>query len=422
MDSGNSGSLQSSSGGEDDFDSRGAGGGGVDSSPLSALLRPTPSPSSAGAFSLHGSLYGLQDFTSAPPQQHQQHHQQHQQQQAAWSSAQYMPGAPSSSSQRAAPPSDAGMGTSAHHQAPPDPSTAAAATAPAPPRGSRKRARASRRAPTTVLTTDTSNFRAMVQEFTGIPNPPFAAGAGVPGAPFGTRFDHIFSSSSNAALRSAADPASSLPPYLLRPFAQKLHTAPAPSPFASFASPSSSTPPGGPNANVNATMGTAAATTANQRADDFQLPSSALLRMQQDHQSSSSYLSFQNLLGSAQPTSQQQHMFGAMSHAAPRMHDQSPSQLLSGLTHGHGGMMVSEGMQHMHQQHQHQQRNDVQGGDELSGLVRAGASGSGSCKPNYSSHPGASSSSAAATTDAPPDGASRPGRGEGLDPWLCTSE
>jgi hypothetical protein len=76
MDSDNSGSLQSSSG-DDDFDSR--GGGGVDSSPLSALLRPTPSPSSAGAFSLHGSLYGLQDFTSAPPQQQHQHQQQQQQ-------------------------------------------------------------------------------------------------------------------------------------------------------------------------------------------------------------------------------------------------------------------------------------------------------------------------------------------------------
>uniref|UniRef100_A0ACD5Y2K9 Uncharacterized protein n=1 Tax=Avena sativa TaxID=4498 RepID=A0ACD5Y2K9_AVESA len=415
MDSGNSGSLQSSSGGDDDFDSRG-GGGGVDSSSLSALLRPTLSPSAAGPFSLHGSLYGLQDFTSAPPpQQHQQ------QQQAPWSSAQFMAGA-ASSSQRVAQ-ADAGMGPSAHQA--PDPSAAAAA-APAPPRGSRKRARASRRAPTTVLTTDTTNFRAMVQEFTGIPNPPFAAGAGVPGAAFGSRFDHIFSSSS--ALRSAADPASSLPPYLLRPFAQKLQTAPAPSPFAPFTSPSSSTHPssniGGPNANANAT-------TANQRGgggDDFPLPSSALLRMQQDQ--SSSYLSFQNLLGSTQQQQQQQHMFGGLSHGAPRLHEQSPSQLLSGgggigLTHGHGGMMVSEGM-HMHQhQHQHQQRNDVHqggGGDELSGVVRAGASGS-SCKPNYTSHAGgASSSSAAASTDAPPDGASRPGRGEGLDPWLCTSE
>ncbi|XP_054799342.1 calmodulin-binding protein 25-like [Prosopis cineraria] len=42
-------------------------------------------------------------------------------------------------------------------------------------RNSKKRSRASRRAPTTVLTTDTSNFRSMVQEFTGIPAPPSSA-------------------------------------------------------------------------------------------------------------------------------------------------------------------------------------------------------------------------------------------------------
>ncbi|OWM82208.1 uncharacterized protein LOC116208646 [Punica granatum] len=36
-------------------------------------------------------------------------------------------------------------------------------------RNRKKRTRASRRAPTTVMTTDTTNFRAMVQEFTGIP-------------------------------------------------------------------------------------------------------------------------------------------------------------------------------------------------------------------------------------------------------------
>jgi hypothetical protein len=42
------------------------------------------------------------------------------------------------------------------------------------PRKPRKRARASRRATTTVLTTDATNFRAMVQEFTGFPAPPFA--------------------------------------------------------------------------------------------------------------------------------------------------------------------------------------------------------------------------------------------------------
>ncbi|KAH9605524.1 hypothetical protein KSS87_012400, partial [Heliosperma pusillum] len=37
----------------------------------------------------------------------------------------------------------------------------------------KKRSRASRRTPTTVLTTDTNNFRQMVQEFTGIPASPF---------------------------------------------------------------------------------------------------------------------------------------------------------------------------------------------------------------------------------------------------------
>ncbi|KAK9073024.1 hypothetical protein SSX86_007346 [Deinandra increscens subsp. villosa] len=46
----------------------------------------------------------------------------------------------------------------------------------------KKRTRASRRPPTTVLTTDTANFRQMVQEFTGIPTPPFSA-------PFSRRLD-----------------------------------------------------------------------------------------------------------------------------------------------------------------------------------------------------------------------------------------
>ncbi|XP_020575578.1 VQ motif-containing protein 22-like, partial [Phalaenopsis equestris] len=37
----------------------------------------------------------------------------------------------------------------------------------------RKRSRASRRAPTTLLNTDTANFRAMVQQFTGVPTGPY---------------------------------------------------------------------------------------------------------------------------------------------------------------------------------------------------------------------------------------------------------
>ncbi|KAL6873493.1 hypothetical protein ACP4OV_013575 [Aristida adscensionis] len=43
----------------------------------------------------------------------------------------------------------------------------------------RRRSRASRRAPVTLLNTDAANFRAMVQQFTGIPPPP--AGAAFPG-------------------------------------------------------------------------------------------------------------------------------------------------------------------------------------------------------------------------------------------------
>lgn len=64
-------------------------------------------------------------------------------------------------------------------------------------RNSKKRTRATRRAPTTVLTTDTSNFRAMVQEFTGIPSPPFSAGS-----PYSRRLD-LYGTSSGA-LRSGA--------------------------------------------------------------------------------------------------------------------------------------------------------------------------------------------------------------------------
>ncbi|KAJ0786313.1 putative VQ motif-containing protein [Helianthus annuus] len=53
----------------------------------------------------------------------------------------------------------------------------------------KKRTRASRRTPTTVLTTDTTNFRQMVQEFTGIPAAPFSAAAS---SPFSRRLD-VFS-------------------------------------------------------------------------------------------------------------------------------------------------------------------------------------------------------------------------------------
>lgn len=74
----------------------------------------------------------------------------------------------------------------------------------------KKRSRASRRAPTTVLTTDTTNFRAMVQKFTGIPElPPFITSSHhFPK----TRLD-LFTSASTITF----------PPYnLLRPVAHNL--------------------------------------------------------------------------------------------------------------------------------------------------------------------------------------------------------
>ncbi|XP_039062419.1 VQ motif-containing protein 22-like [Hibiscus syriacus] len=53
----------------------------------------------------------------------------------------------------------------------------------------RRRSRASRRTPTTLLNTDTTNFRAMVQQFTGAPTAPFAAGGSHSGGPnFGVGF------------------------------------------------------------------------------------------------------------------------------------------------------------------------------------------------------------------------------------------
>ncbi|KAK4411662.1 hypothetical protein Sango_0239200 [Sesamum angolense] len=84
-------------------------------------------------------------------------------------------------------------------------------------RNPKKRSRASRRAPTTVLTTDTTNFRAMVQEFTGIPAPPFNSSS-FPR----TRLD-LFGTRSSAL--DAAQPPP--PPYLRRSFPQKVQSPPS---------------------------------------------------------------------------------------------------------------------------------------------------------------------------------------------------
>ncbi|CAD6338750.1 unnamed protein product [Miscanthus lutarioriparius] len=69
------------------------------------------------------------------------------------------------------------------------------------PAAARRRSRASRRAPVTLLNTDTANFRAMVQQFTGIPAPPagaFGAPAGVPVINFAA--DYGFPPASSAVM------------------------------------------------------------------------------------------------------------------------------------------------------------------------------------------------------------------------------
>ncbi|KAL1190320.1 hypothetical protein V5N11_016704 [Cardamine amara subsp. amara] len=101
----------------------------------------------------------------------------------------------------------------------PDPRTFSATSSLPPPNNigvikkTKKRSRASRRAPTTVLTTDTSNFRAMVQEFTGIPSPPLFNNNSVVNTTRLNTFLGLSSSSPNSYNNNS---------LLLRPFAQKL--------------------------------------------------------------------------------------------------------------------------------------------------------------------------------------------------------
>ncbi|KAF3614633.1 putative agamous-like MADS-box protein AGL80-like [Capsicum annuum] len=86
------------------------------------------------------------------------------------------------------------------------------------PKNPKKRSRASRRAPTTVLTTDTTNFRQMVQEFTGIPTTPFT------GSAYTRRFD-LFSTASSSMKRSAnLDNVGALN-YTIRPSTQKVQNS-----------------------------------------------------------------------------------------------------------------------------------------------------------------------------------------------------
>ncbi|KAH6760166.1 hypothetical protein C2S52_009392 [Perilla frutescens var. hirtella] len=247
MDSGNSGSLQSSSGGDEEYDSRAAdsvsafmsGGGPIPNpppffDPLSNYLQLHQNPNSS---LLNSSISWPR--TSAPvlrsdPNQMSQELVHSMLPASTTFMPCFQPGG-GGSSPTVAPPLNQNQNQN----------QAAAA------RNPKKRSRASRRAPTTVLTTDTTNFRAMVQEFTGIPAPPFNSSS-FPR----TRLD-LFGSRS-----TSFDAAPQPPPYLRRPFAQKVQP---PHPFLS--SSTASLAPSTTNNNSNMTPTTAAAASMN-----YQLP------------------------------------------------------------------------------------------------------------------------------------------------------
>ncbi|PSS21509.1 VQ motif-containing protein [Actinidia chinensis var. chinensis] len=204
MDSCNSGSLQSSSGGEDDYDSRAA------TESISTFLNPTPQPPPPPP--PPPSMFDpLSNFFTPNLE-------------TAWSKALTSGPGPGpmaqhlvASSLTALPPVT--MSTSTTEQVDRMPHLG--------PRNPKKRSRASRRAPTTVLTTDPTNFRAMVQEFTGIPTPPF-----VSSSPFVRSRLDLFGAPGST--RSQPVDASSQPlPYLLRPFAQKFQPPPPIDPIGS---------------------------------------------------------------------------------------------------------------------------------------------------------------------------------------------
>ncbi|CAH9101501.1 unnamed protein product [Cuscuta europaea] len=215
MDSGSSGSMQSLSGGGDneefDIDSSRLGGGDESihnfcmdygqpqSMFLSATTFPQPLPNLNSSFYVDNNI-NSRDLVWPPP--------------PPGLLVRPEPGFPNYAADFVPPPSSpplsAILGTAAaaasQHQrflsasssssSPMQPTADLCGPDPAPTqpvKNSKKRSRASRRAPTTVLTTDTANFRQMVQEFTGIPMDPFSVGL-----PYSRRLD-LFSTASGSA-------------------------------------------------------------------------------------------------------------------------------------------------------------------------------------------------------------------------------
>ncbi|TYH31030.1 hypothetical protein ES288_A01G141800v1 [Gossypium darwinii] len=259
----------------------------------------------------------------------------------------------------------------------------------------KKRTRASRRAPTTVLTTDTTNFRAMVQEFTGIPAPPFS------GSSYSRRLD-LFGSGS---LSSHLEPLASL--YPLRPSAKRVQTTP-------FVSSSSSLLDA---ANITSTTSDSSVnpTAFNPSSSNYQLPGDIGL-LKEPHnmsnlQNQTPILSFQSFLDPP-PLHPSLNLpgFGLKSQGSSAM----PSIDELGLSHGHGSAGVGGlqchgvGLNDGNQEHLRPLDGSYGNTDHNSQRVN-------SCKMNYSA------SSSAFHHDKGLDTVSS--RTEGtLDSWICPAE
>ncbi|GMI64870.1 hypothetical protein HRI_000156300 [Hibiscus trionum] len=259
----------------------------------------------------------------------------------------------------------------------------------------KKRTRASRRAPTTVLTTDTTNFRAMVQEFTGIPAPPFS------GSSYSRRLDLFGSGSSRS---THLESLGSL--YSLRPSAKRAHTAP----FASSSSPSLLN---NPLLDAADTSNTAMpmANAFNPSSSNYQLPSDLGLLKQPQNMS--------NLQNQSQILSFQSFLDPPPLHPSFGVKSQGSSAAMAsidelGLSHGHGGLTPEAahgiGLNVGNQDHLRPlDGNYGSNNDHNSQRVN-------SCKLNYS----ASSSSAFHHDKGP---VNVPSRAEGtVDSWICPAE
>ncbi|KAJ8541397.1 hypothetical protein K7X08_002213 [Anisodus acutangulus] len=323
MDSGNSGSMQSSSGGDEEYDSRGES--------MSNFLNNNPSLGHFGSISSHNN--NNNNNNDPPPflshQQQQQpnttffdpHHSQNLDTAASlfpqssnpqfntndliWLSSRALrsdhnfnnfTASSSALSSNAAPQllhhnqnpfSGSSSLPTMQHQSSIEAGNVVRASNPDEPdhqpnvaKNPKKRTRASRRAPTTVLTTDTTNFRQMVQEFTGIPTAPFT------GSPYTRRLD-LFSTAGSTMRSGHLD--SLGPLYPLRPSAQKVQVSPFMPQLSSSASSSSllsssmidalmPTNNTGNNTNNNSIVGAsiASASTSTSTSTNFQLGSNHL--------------------------------------------------------------------------------------------------------------------------------------------------